>query len=195
MSDARTLSDSVSVVHEIDSATGVIQHTFLASSGGLRQAIGCPPHAIISGGTPALRLNRSHFLAIGHTMSEPCRLLLPAKAEVERCERVNKWRAYALFAYLFAASPPFRLAAASAEFRIGRRHGLLPAARTVATPWATPPEISKGEEGQVQFPMGLALDPRAPSERLLLSWGVANTHTQLTRLSLPHLLSRMRPLL
>ena len=45
------------------------------SSGGvLQRAMGAAAHATVSGGTPALRLNRTHYLAVGHTMTWACNL-------------------------------------------------------------------------------------------------------------------------
>ena len=38
-----------------------------------------------------------------------------------RCARRTRWRSYATFAYLFAASPPFGLAAVSPAFRLRLR--------------------------------------------------------------------------
>jgi hypothetical protein len=139
-----------------------------------------------------VRLNASTFLAIGHTMTDPCGQQ-PASA-LEACQLATKWRAYAHFGYTFDAAAPFTVRAATSEFRIRRTHGAtvlerpLPAASAVKAS-AVSSKLKHSEPGSVQFPVGLVLD--APSERLLLSWGYNGIATEMTSLSLPHLLQQM----
>ena len=83
--------------------------------------MGAAPHATVSGGTPALRLNSTHFLAVGHTMTWTCNtadVRAKGKAARARCMARHRWRAYAMFAYTFDARPPFQLRSVSREFRL-----------------------------------------------------------------------------
>ena len=147
---------------------------------------------------PGVRLNQSHFVAFGHTMTMPC--ALPAVKvkgnEAKRlCLRKNQWRAYALFGYLFESSPPFRLVAATSEFRLvppaGKQvyaYGVGPPAPAITTPT----EFVRGALGKPQFPVGLSLD--ATGEHLLLSTGYRDLETILSWVKVSFLMQRMQRL-
>lgn len=89
------------IVQRLDLATGFIDATYSSSIGRMRTLIRCLPHATISGGTNGVRLNVTHFIAIGHTMTAPCRLQ-PRSHDARPhvlCEPQSRGRrAYALFA-------------------------------------------------------------------------------------------------
>ena len=208
------------IVHQVDITTGHLTETFVGSEGAdLRRTIGARPHAIVSGGTPAVMLDSSLcpkqkpcLLAIGHTMTSPCNdVTLRAKvlADQEQTKpAMRAWyaqlfpnasaeskdacfwhhrgfRAYAAFAYLFRASPPFTMLAATKEFHITPGNGLQRFA-----PVAT--ECGYGPcNGMVQFPVGLSFDKERRS--LLLSWGLHDRLTMLSTLPVNALLNITRP--
>jgi len=192
-----------SVVYAVNVSSGELEQRFssphrgaAAAPGGLQQLLGVPPHTIVSGGTPAVRLNDTHHLAIGHTMTWRC-LALPEGAERARCARRARWRSYAHFAYVFSSSPPFGLHAVTPAFRLRppsrlatRASGLL----GTAVPTVHQHRLSAsatqraGREGGcvtvdcIQFPVGLVLD--RPRRMALLSWGHRDQETLLTWLAL-----------
>ena len=94
-----------------------------------------------------------------------------AVAHVQRRRRY-----YSCFAYWFSASPPFRLLAATREFRfpdVGRG-GALVEAESAGKP---------GPEDRIQFPMGVAR--AAAGDAVLVSWGAkANAESRVTALPL-----------
>ena len=177
----------------------------------LQRAMGAAPHATVSGGTPALRLNATHFVAVGHTMTWACNTLevrSKGKAARAKCMRKNRWRAYAMFAYTFSAMPPFGLRSVSREFRMrlprgGASDGYV--ARPMldidaALLWPPPPMRAphmkvRGLDGKAQFPVGLSW--RWPTTRqkgaggrcVLLSWGHDDTETFVSTLPVDTLLS------
>ena len=120
-----------SVAFRVDLRTGLLleRHVSVARGGGgaLRRAMrAAATYADVSGGTPALALNATTMLAVGHTMTWTCnRPDIRAKGSLARtrCMQRNRWRSYSMFAYMFAAKPPFALLATSREFRISRRSG------------------------------------------------------------------------
>ena len=151
----------------------------------LQHAMGAASHATISGGTPALRLNSSHFLAIGHTMTWTCNqaeVRAKGKAARAKCMKRNRWRAYAMFAYTFSAVPNFGLRSVSREFRMrlpgqgldrlqqradapSRISGHASARPMLdvdeALLWPPPPVHAlhsklRGVDGKPQFPVGLS---------------------------------------
>ena len=90
-------------------------------TGTLGRAMGAAAHADVSGGTPALQLNETHMLAVGHTMTWSCNrddVRRKGPAARARCKRRHRWRSYAMFAYTFSTAPPFSLYATSREFRL-----------------------------------------------------------------------------
>lgn len=112
--------------------------------GVLQRAMGAAPHAAISGGTPALRLNSTHMLAIGHTMTWACNLPeVRAKGKLARarCLKRHRWRSYAMFGYTFDAFPPFKLRSVSHEFRL-RVPGAAP---PLSTPRRRLPDVPAAE--------------------------------------------------
>ncbi|KAL3910710.1 MAG: hypothetical protein SGPRY_008960 [Prymnesium sp.] len=151
------------IVHQLDVRSGELRGDIVSSNGKLRQVVGGPPHTTLSGGTPAVRLNKSHFVAIGHTMTMPCELPTVAAKGPDaklQCLKRNQWRAYALFGYLFESEPPFRLVAATPQFRIVPPTGTRNRACNFGPP---PPEVTRpsgtvyGLLGKPQFPVGLVL--------------------------------------
>jgi len=188
------------IVHRLvlDKASATVGETLLSSNGKLREVIGGPHHTEISGGTSAVLLNESHFVAFGHTMTMPCALpeiKSQGKEAKRRCLRKNQWRAYALFAYVFESTPPFRLVAATPEFRIvpptGKRiygYGLGPPAPAITRPT----EFVLGSLGKPQFPVGLSIDKNG--RYLLLSTGFRDLDTILSWVKVDHLMQQMKPL-
>ena len=126
----------------------------------LREAVlgaGDARRAKLSGGAPPARLNGSHYLGVGHV------------------QRHRRW--YTLFAYWFAAEPPFGFAAATREFRFAVAAG---GETAVDYDVATKP----GVEDMIQFPVGLVVD----GERALVTWGTnRNTESRATRVALAEL--------
>ena len=90
-------------------------------------------------------------------------------------QRHRRW--YTLFAYWFAAEPPFGFAAATREFRFAVAAG---GETAVDYDVATKP----GVEDMIQFPVGLVVD----GERALVTWGTnRNTESRATRVALAEL--------
>ena len=208
-----------SVAHRVDIHTGHLVETHVSPSGaGLRRTIGAQPHALVSGGTPAVLLDKSlcpHrkscLLAIGHTMTSPCndarlraKLLNdpnqtpPARRgqyaqlhpgappdDRDACFWHHRgFRAYAAFAYLFGAAPPFAMVAASQEFHIDLDTGRV---EPVAT------RCGHGDCNRaVQFPVGLSLD--VGHQLLLLSWGLRDRATVLSTLPILMVLNLTKPI-
>ena len=85
------------VVLRVNRTSGRLDQRYESSSLGLRAAAGLPAGTFLSGGTPAIRLNATHFFAIGHSRSK---------------------RSYAMFGYVFSGSAPFRILGATHEFTI-----------------------------------------------------------------------------
>ena len=210
-----------SVAHRVDIHTGHLVETHISPSGaGLRRAIGAQPHALVSGGTPAVLLEKSlcphrngHrrpcLLAIGHTMTSPCndaklraRLLAdPTQTTPDKRSAYARlhpgapsdsrdacfwhhrgFRAYAAFAYVFGAAPPFAMVAASQEFHID-----LETSRVM--PVAT--RCGHGDCNRaVQFPVGLSIDEGR--QVLLLSWGLRDRATVLSTLPIRMVLNLSR---
>lgn len=149
------------ISYRVDVATGSLYGRAADPAGGaaLRRAVlggSGSAKAVVSGGTPGLRLNASTFLGLGHVQ--------------------RRRRYYSCFAYWFSASPPFRLLAATREFRfpdVGRG-GALVEAESAGKP---------GPEDRIQFPMGVAR--AAAGDAVLVSWGAkANAESRVTALPL-----------
>lgn len=90
---------SSSVVFRVDLATGKLLERLEVPgvSGPLRRALGVGRERAVSGGTPAVRLNGTTFLAVGHTVNYAT-------------------RSYGMFGYVFSSRPPFRILAVTPEF-------------------------------------------------------------------------------
>jgi len=189
------------VVLRIDVPSGKLTERWATSSDGLRRALDAAPHAVISGGTPAVRLNATHLLAVGHTMTSPCNrpeVLAHGMVAREECFRGRGtwYRSYSLFAYAFEASPPFALRAATPEFRLmpalpgEAAHGFARAER--------PAHALSGivNDTTVQFPVGLTLRrmPEPSGWVLELSWGYDDRESMVSVLPLATVLRRMLPL-
>lgn len=192
------LSDknSNSIVLELDVDQADVVQTFSCNARGLRSVVGAE---ILAGGTNAVRINNTHFLAIGHTYHE-----------------TRTYRIYAMFAYIFEARPPFCICAATTEFHLKPPpvvHGPCATDPTLASklePRPSRPDYSKikgtsltGNKA-IQFPMSLALVhgrvlndtvfPDASSRTLLVSWGRADRDSFFSSLHLNWFLNHMRPL-
>jgi hypothetical protein len=134
------------IVQRLDLASGAIDATYASNVGRLRALIGCAPHAVVSGGTNGVRLNATHFVAIGHTMTAPCRLPEVAarggKAAQDECSaKHNGWRAYALFACARTRAPLHRNPAsawAPTNHSATAAHALAPTPVQTPTPHARP---------------------------------------------------------
>lgn len=185
------------VAHELDFRTGQLLRTYTSSNGRLRQIIGGPNHTEISGGTPAVRLNATHFLAVGHTMTMPC--ALPEVASKGRdakraCLRMNQWRAYALFGYVFESEPPFHVVAATPQFRVHPPMGKQKYGQEFGPPppdVTTPKGVVEGHLGKPQFPAGLIFD--ASKKLLVLSTGYRDRLTLVSWVKLEYMMRRMSP--
>ena len=207
-----------SVAHRVDIRTGYLVETHVSPSGSaLRRAISPQPNAVVSGGTPAILLDKrlcpQHkpcFLAIGHTMTSPCNDdSLRAKLLVDPGQTPPEWRrqyarlhpgeapdsrdacfwlhsgfrAYAAFAYIFRAAPPFTMLAATREFHL-----------EIGTSRIVPVATRCGYGScnrQIEFPVGLSLDEAR--QALLLSWGWQDKASMLSVVPLLMLLNLTRP--
>lgn len=116
----------------------------------------------IAGGTNAIRLNSTHFLAIGHTYHE-----------------ASAYRIYAMFGYLFEASPPFCVTAATPEFHLRPPSSLddceladMLDPRPARPDYSHIPGIEVPGNKAIQFPMSLA--DNHDNNSLVLSWGRAD---------------------
>ena len=85
------------VALRVNRTSGLLTHRYETSNSGLHQAVGAPAGAHLRGGTLAIQLNATHFLAVGHSRSN---------------------RSYGMFCYLFSSNPPFQLLGATPEFAI-----------------------------------------------------------------------------
>lgn len=162
-----------------------------APSGRLREAVGVLDSTSLSPGTSAVRLNATHRLAVGHTRTLD--------------------RRYAMFAYLFAATPPFALTAATPQFVLHWPPASTDAKAAGGWSWAPRDLRSKDfhplrgaqgaerlwheEQGRIQFPIGLARASLAEAggDALLLSWGHNDGSTMLSAVRLHALLARLTP--
>lgn len=140
----------------------------------------------ISGGTNAVRLNATHFLAIGHTRTDPPRV-------------------YKMFAYIFTSEPPFTIVASSPEFNLRtpprrpapRRRGLL---REHQGADIFDPAAVRAVP-RTQFPMSLSLpntsrvddDDDDSDDLAVLVWGSEDIETYLSVLRLTTLLHHCHP--
>ena len=189
-----------SIAFAVDAATGALKRRYACPGAGsaLRARLGLPAgewdaHPI-SGGTNAVRINTTHFLAFGHTMRA-------ARRDVGSPAQPFPGRVYAQFAYTFEASPPFCLAAATREFHVSVPQGTT--APLVASFHTPPQRAACCSESAVQFPMGLvavshasdnsgdALDEHAT---LQLTWGYADSATYLSVIRLDWLRQHLHPL-
>ena len=183
---------------------GAAREPRVATTSPLRRHLGAVPWASISGGTPAARLNATHFLGVGHVMT-------PVGP---RHTRASYPRVYTLFAYTFAATPPFELSAATPQFRlpapsafargaaqrpgsnalrgfdlmkgtvhVGPGQAGLDALLSLLAP--TPKQRRKAD---VQFPMGFALHGATAT----LSWGEHDRFTALTTFETSWLVAQLR---
>lgn len=188
--------NSNSVVLELDVDQANVVRVFSCNAQSLRSIVGAD---ILAGGTNAVRINSTHFLAIGHTFHE-----------------THTYRIYAMFAYVFEARPPFCICAATSEFHlkpppvIHKPCATDPTLADKLEPRPTRPDYSKikgtsltGNKA-IQFPMSLALvhdrvlndtvSPDLSSQTLLVSWGRADRDSFLSTLHLNWFLNYMHPL-
>ena len=93
-----------SIVYRVDVSSGLLTERHVSDCTGIEAAVGFSTP--LRGGTPAVRLDRDTFLAIGHTMAHH--------------------KLYTMFAYTFSASPPFS--------RCGGRRRRLRVSSEVASP-------------------------------------------------------------
>ena len=149
----------------VNRTSGRLTHRYETSNSGLHQAVGAPAGAHLRGGTPAIQLNATHFLAVGHS-------------------RAN--RSYGMFCYLFSSKPPFHLLGATPEFAI---KPLEADVEGEGINWHPP----HAAHGRVQFPSGLHWS-NASAKWLQLSWGFRDRDTMLSQLRLSHVLARVRPI-
>jgi len=150
----------------VNRTSGRLTHRYETSNSGLHQAVGAPAGAHLRGGTPAIQLNATHFLAVGHSRSN---------------------RSYGMFCYLFSSKPPFHLLGATPEFAI---KPLEADYEGEGISWHPP----HAAHGRVQFPSGLRWS-NASAKWLQLSWGFRDRDTMLSQLRLSHVLARVRPFL
>jgi hypothetical protein len=208
--EAATTEAATTEALQIRVSDGRILQQYTSSAHAARARIGVAEHAIVSGGTPAVRLNRTTFLAIGHTSTRPCAATRSrgrdgGAAASTRCTPRNdtSWKQYAAFAYTFSAAPPFSLTAASRHFRLpaprfGRtahtgvkltsvveRLQLLDARAPTLSDWH---EAQADQDRWVQFPTGIVLEGGAA----FISWGERDPYTVLTRVHLTTLLGMLQ---
>ena len=151
------------VVLHVNRTSGRLTRRYETSNFGLHQAVGAPAGAHLRGGTPAIQLNATTFLAVGHSRSD---------------------RSYGMFCYVFSAIPPFRLLGATPEFAIKPLESDL---LGEGMHWHPP----HAKHGRVQFPSGLRWS-NASAKWLQLSWGFRDRDTMLSQLRLSHVLARVR---
>ena len=151
------------VVLQVNRTSGQLVRRYETSNIGLRQAVEAPAGAHLRGGTPAIQLNATHYLAIGHSRSD---------------------RSYGMFCYVFSARPPFHLLGATHEFAIKR---LTSDVTGQGIDW----KPSHAAHGRVQFPSGLHWS-NASAKWLQLSWGYRDRDTMLSQLRLSQVLARVR---
>ena len=154
------------VALRVNRTSGRLTHRYETSNSGLHQAVGAPAGAHLRGGTPAIQLNATHFLAVGHSRSN---------------------RSYGMFCYLFSSQPPFHLLGATPEFAI---KPLEADVEGEGINWHPP----HAAHGRVQFPSGLHWS-NASAKWLQLSWGLRDRDTMLSQLRLSHVLARVRPII
>lgn len=188
-----------SVALKLNATDGRVMARYESQHGGLHVPMRAPATAAICGGTPAIRLNASHFLAIGHTRYPP------------------PGRGYGMFAYTLKATPPFGLQGITSEFQINisqyyeyyrtplglavQRFSSAQFNQRITTVrseacwkssslvWGVPPNHSI--KTPLQFVTGLAALGRG---MLLVSWGSGDRHSVVTRMHQSVLLNKMRPL-
>jgi len=202
-----------SVAFRIDLRTGLLTGRAESDARRLVDAIGAAHYAVISGGTPAVCINATHHLAIGHTMTATCNRPEHTRRGADwrrRCFNNHRQRSYALFAFVFRSSPPFSISGATREFRWEP-----PCSSTAVAARQSCPGHKSGDEGlgfasvapasneserlwgvaRLHFPVGLVYAPMSRTSRerqLVVSWGYQDRVTLLTRVSLQHLLARMQ---
>ena len=154
------------VALRVNRTSGRLTHRYETSNSGLHEAVGAPAGAHLRGGTPAIQLNATHFLAVGHSRSN---------------------RSYGMFCYLFSSQPPFHLLGATPEFAIKPLEADF---EGEGINWHPP----HAAHGRVQFPSGLHWS-NASAKWLQLSWGYRDRDTMLSQLRLSHVLARVRPII
>ena len=177
----------------ISHSAGELTERFESECGWLRAALGAPSHAVISGGTPAVAINSSHHLAIGHTMDSHCNRKSSDALAREACFRDNLERDYALFAYVFESAPPFQLTGATPLFSLqpaaseGTSANDPLGAASVLTLFRDHTQYRRSQ--MVRFPVGLFVDP---SDLAWISWGLQDTVTMLSSLPVRCLIEIMQ---
>ena len=164
---------------------------YSSPSNWLRGAIGVGRFNSIAAGTPAVRWNSTHFIAIGHVCDD-------------MGTTPGTRKHISMFAYAFSAEKPFDIVAATPAFV------LMPTTATttspgfnIAMPVPKAGSPARAPYGRIQYPIGLQLRrvsehylgaSKAESEHnFILSWGWMDTQTMITRIDARLLVRKLIP--